>query len=195
MRSHERPETAPSVTHPPSGRGALTSGRRWAGPLRPWPTRRPPRPLPRWPPVPVEVSIKALGVNAPVLPVGIAQAGGNMQIPQDVRVIGWYRFGPSPGQLGSAILVGHVDSRAQGPGAFFRLAHLRVGASIIVRSQDGSSLRFGVVARRSYPKGGLPAWIFDRTGPPTLALVTCGGSFDRRLRRYADNIVIFAVPV
>src|SRR6266511_5441740 len=44
-------------------------------------------------------------------------------------------------------------------------------------------------------KGGLPAWIFDRTGPPTLALVTCGGSFDRRLRRYADNIVIFAVPV
>ncbi len=146
-------------------------------------------------PVPVEISIKALGVNAPVLPVGIARAGGNMQIPQDVRVVGWYRFGPFPGQLGSAILVGHVDSRAQGAGAFFRLAHLSVGASIIVRSHDGSSLRFEVVARRSYPKGGLPAWIFDRTGPPTLALVTCGGSFDRRLRRYADNIVIFAVPV
>jgi sortase (surface protein transpeptidase) len=116
-----------------------------------------------------------------------------MEIPQDVGVVGWYRFGPSPGRPGSAILVGHVDSHAQGPGAFFRLAGLRMGASISVKREDGTRVLFKVVARRSYPKGRLPRRIFDRAGQPMLTLVTCGGSFDRRLRRYADNIVIFAV--
>jgi len=137
--------------------------------------------------------INALGIRARVIPVGITLPGGTMQIPGDVSVVGWYRFGPSPGQPGSAILVGHVDTRLQGPGAFFRLAHLRIGASIIVESDEGTRLLFRVVARRSYPKGQLPRRIFDRAGEAMLTLVTCGGSFDRRLRRYADNVVIFAV--
>jgi hypothetical protein len=142
---------------------------------------------------PVEVSIGALGVRARVIPVGVVQARGTMEVPRDVSVVGWYRFGPSPGGLGSAILVGHVDSRAQGRGAFFRLARLPIGASIFVKSGDGRKLAFKVVARRSYPKDRLPNRIFDRMGPPTLTLVTCGGTFDERTRRYADNIVIFAV--
>lgn len=108
-------------------------------------------------------------------------------------MVGWYRFGSSPGEPGSAILVGHVDSRTQGRGAFFGLANLGIGASISVEREDGTKLAFKVVARRSYPKDRLPRRIFDRTGPPMLTLVTCGGPFDERTRRYAANIVIFAV--
>jgi hypothetical protein len=142
---------------------------------------------------PVEVWIPALGIRALIKPVGVVLPQGTMQIPQDVRMAGWYRFGPSPGEPGSAILVGHVDSRAQGRGAFFRLAHIGIGASISVERDDGTRLAFKVVARRSYPKDHLPRRIFDRTGPPMLTLVTCGGSFDERTRSYSDNIVIFAV--
>jgi hypothetical protein len=142
---------------------------------------------------PVKVSIAGLGVRARIVPVGVVRLQGTMEVPRDIRLVGWYQFGPSPGEPGSAILIGHVDSRAQGRGAFFGLAHLRIGATILVESENGKRSTFSVVARRSYPKDRLPLRVFDRTGPPTLTLVTCGGYFDERTRHYADNIVIFAV--
>ena len=145
-------------------------------------------------PKPVEVSVPAVDLRARVSSVGIAPPGGVVQVPSDVRMVGWYRFGPSPGQPGSALLVGHVDSRVQGKGAFFSLARIRIGAAVWVRMDNGRVLRFRVVARRAYPKGRLPARIFDRDGPSVVTLVTCGGSFDARLRTYADNVVLFAVP-
>jgi hypothetical protein len=133
-------------------------------------------------------------VSAAVIPVGVSPDGHDLQIPSDVDVVGWYRFGPAPGQAGSTLVVGHVDSRDQGPGAFFGLRGLAPGALIAVRRDDGQTLEYRVIARRSYIKGSLPNLVFARRGPPVLALVTCGGTFDETTRHYSDNVVVFAVP-
>jgi hypothetical protein len=87
-----------------------------------------------------------------------------------------------------------VDSRIQGPGVFFRLRELGPGDVVTVLFANGSRSSFEVVARRSYPKSRLPPELFQRSGRPILALVTCGGAFDQATRSYADNVVVFAVP-
>ncbi len=145
-------------------------------------------------PAPMSIRIPSIDVNASIVPVGVDRRGPSVQIPTNIRVLGWYRFGPSPGGSGSAVIVGHVDSSAQGAGAFFHLRDLRPGAAITVRFRDGSLRIFYVVARRAYPKSALPDAIFAPRGPPRLALVTCGGAFDVATRHYADNVVVYAVP-
>lgn len=151
----------------------------------------PPRPGPR----PVALSIDTIGMRARVVPVGVEHGTRTVEVPADVHVVGWFRFGPAPGASGSAVLIGHVDSRTQGAGAFFRLRELGPGDTISVASADGSRSTFRVVARRSYPKDELPEGLFRRSGRPALALVTCGGAFDWATRSYADNVVVFAVPL
>lgn len=149
---------------------------------------------PRRGPRPVGLTIGAIGVRAPIVPVGVEAGSSHVQVPSDVHVVGWYRFGPPPGAGGSAVLLGHVDSWTQGPGVFFRLRDLEPADVIRVTFANGSESPFQVVARRSYPKSGLPSKLFERRGPSILALVTCGGSFDKSTRSYSDNIVVFAVP-
>jgi len=149
---------------------------------------------PRRGPRPVGLTIGAIGVRAPIVPVGVEAGSSHVQVPSDVRVVGWYRFGPPPGAGGSAVLLGHVDSWTQGPGVFFRLRELEPADVIRVTFSNGSESSFRVVARRSYPKSGLPGRLFEREGPSFLALVTCGGSFDQATRNYSDNVVVFAVP-
>jgi hypothetical protein len=149
---------------------------------------------PRREPRPVGLTIGAIGVRAPIVPVGVEPGSRRVQVPSDVHIVGWYRFGPPPGAGGSAVLLGHVDSWTQGPGVFFRLRELGPADVIWVKFANGSESRFRVVARRSYPKGDLPGELFEREGPSILALVTCGGSFDQATRSYSDNVVVFAVP-
>jgi hypothetical protein len=138
--------------------------------------------------------VPSIGVNAPVVPVGIQPGRQMMEVPATVSVVGWYRFGPTPGDPGSALLVGHVDDWTQGPGAFFHLQELGSDDVVTVVLAGGSRLSFRVVARRAYPKSQLGPIVFERTGPPMLVLVTCGGPFDRGTRHYLDNVVVFAVP-
>lgn len=142
---------------------------------------------------PVRLGIPALGVDAPIIPIGV-EAKGSMEVPEDVSTAGWYRFGPLPGSRGSAMLIGHVDSRTQGPGVFFGLSKLRLGERIGVQLTGGSTQVFVVAARRFIAKDELPQDLFAREGPPRLTLVTCGGGFDERTRSYSHNVVVYAVP-
>ena len=145
-------------------------------------------------PRPIVLAIPAIGVRVHIVPVGVADGTGGIEVPPNVETIGWYRFGPSPGAQGSAVLIGHVDSWIQGPGAFFRLRDLQPGDLVSVSFTDDSTSSFRVVARRSYPKSGLPEMLFERRGRPIISLITCGGSFDQMTRTYSDNVVVFAVP-
>lgn len=144
---------------------------------------------------PSRLRVPAIGVDAAVVPVGV-ESDGQMEIPTDVREIGWYRHGPGPTDAaGSVVLAGHVDSRSQGPGAFFALQQLEEGAVIEILATDGTRAEYTVTGRRQYGKDEIPlAALFSREGPPRLVLMTCGGDFDDRRRRYADNVVVFAVP-
>jgi len=146
------------------------------------------------PPVPVGLSFEAIGVElAGVIPVGV-EPNGDMEIPGAAEV-GWYRYGPSPGEEGSAVLAAHVayDGR---DGVFRRLPRVQPGDRFAVFYADGAITEFEVVALTQYAKDELPLEaIFAPSGDPTVTLITCGGRFNRALRSYEDNIVAYAVPV
>lgn len=142
-----------------------------------------------------EIWLPARDVRAAVVPVGVT-ADGAMEIPEDVRTAGWYRFGPAPGDgQGSAVISGHINDRDQGPGVFAALADVSEGEPVIVTMADGRVVRYRVIARERFDKEVVPmSRIFDRAGAPRLTLVTCGGAFDRASGNYRDNIVVTAVP-
>jgi hypothetical protein len=144
---------------------------------------------------PVRIRVADAGVDAPVVVAGVDEQGG-MAVPEDVRTVGWYRFGAGPGATaGSAVLAGHVDDRIQGRGAFYSLADLPAGSPIEVTLADGTVLAYRVSAVERVPKAVLPAdRLFARDGPPQLALITCGGVFDRAEGGYTDNVVVTAAP-
>ena len=144
---------------------------------------------------PAQVRIPALGVDATVVEVGVEDDGG-MEIPEDVATVGWYRWGPTPGGEGSAVIAGHVDSRTQGRGAFFDLRRLDVGDVIEVTYDDGSTTSFVVQGRDTVDKEVIPLDdVFQRDGAPRLTLITCGGEFDYGTRHYESNVVVVATPI
>ncbi len=141
---------------------------------------------------PVGLLLSGIGVSAPVAHVGYDAGVEEMEVPRSAHEVGWYRFGASPGQAGSAVLAAHVDFNGVA-GAFYDLHLLEAGDPVVVVMDDGTRQRWEVVARRQYGKELLPTdAIFNRGGEPTLALITCGGPFDGR--RYEDNVVVFARP-
>lgn len=144
---------------------------------------------------PARIRVPRLGVNAPITPVTV-QPDGLLAVPADVRTIGWWSAGaPAAAPSGTVVLVGHVDSARQGPGAFFGIRTLRPGDQVILSGAEGRTAAYTVAARREYPKSALPAdEVFDQDTTPRLVLVTCGGTFDTETRHYSDNIVVYAVP-
>lgn len=143
---------------------------------------------------PVRLQIPALGVDTPVDEVGV-DPDGQMSIPEDVDRVGWYRFGPAPGDDGSAVVAGHVDDREQGLGVLAPLREAAVGQEITVTAADGTTTRWQVVSRELISKQVLPVErLFTRDGPARLTLVTCGGPFLPELGSYRDNVVVIAEP-
>ena len=140
---------------------------------------------------PVSVSIDRLGLDlTTVLAVGTL-ANGEMEVPPPHQV-GWYRFGPAPGQAGSAVLAGHVASDGV-DGVFRHLDQLEPGDLITVGFDNGISLVFAVNDQTQINKSALPFdRLFARNGPSQLALITCGGPFNYEARSYQDNVVITA---
>lgn len=144
-------------------------------------------------PHPTRVRIDALGIDAPVVALGVA-ASGEMDVPTDAGTVAWYEYGPSPGQRGSAVLAAHVDYNGA-RGVFFDLDALETGATVTVEFADARPRTFTVVDGDSTPKEALPIdRLFRRDGRPTLTLITCGGDFDAATRSYRSNVVVRAVP-
>jgi LPXTG-site transpeptidase (sortase) family protein len=145
---------------------------------------------------PVRVEIPSLAIDLPVEPVGV-QDDGWMAIPENPSVVGWYRFGPAPGdEAGAAVLAAHVDSLRYGLGPFAALKTLERGAEVLVTDEGGGTVRYRVEDIERTGKAALTdAGVFDRGGEPRLNLITCGGTFDRQSRTYSDNVIVTAIPV
>lgn len=147
-------------------------------------------PQPLDPGDPVRVTIPAIGVDAPLVPVGL-RTDGAMETP-DFGNAAWYRPGPRPGEPGPAVLVAHVDAREQGPDVFFRLRDLRPGDRVTVHYTD-SMRTFTVTDTEQAAKSTLPTTrIWSTTTDPVLRLITCGGAFDRAAGSYLDNVIVYA---
>lgn len=143
---------------------------------------------------PAEVRIPRIGVNAKIMNIGV-DAEGVLEVPplEEAHLAGWYRLGPSPGEVGNAVVVGHVDSYTNGPAVFFELGALLPGDIIEISRKDGSVARFVVDGVTSYPKSAFPSDLVYGPSPQAgLRLVTCGGEFDKKNREYRDNVVVFA---
>jgi Sortase domain len=144
--------------------------------------------------LPVSVDIPAIGVTSRLLHLGV-NSDGSIQVPSLVTSAAeaaWYKYSATPGQIGAAVIEGHVDSY-QGPAVFFRLGALRPGDTIDVRLADGVTAIFKVTGVREYPKSHFPAKaIYQATGYAALRLITCGGAFDYTTGHYLSSTVVFA---
>jgi sortase (surface protein transpeptidase) len=141
---------------------------------------------------PARVVIPAIDVDADLVEVGL-ETDGSMQVP-DFGLAGWYTEGPRPGHAGPAVIAAHVDSRA-GPDVFYRLGDLDPGDEVHVVYDSGDTVTFLVASSEQTPKDELPVEaIWPTTSERLLALITCGGQFDRDVRHYRDNLIVYATP-
>ena len=187
-----------SRSAPPAGRSAVAAATSTTGarptrtgevrnfPVRSW------RRLPLS--APVRLEIPAIGVGSSLVRLGL-NADGTMQVPGDFQVAGWFTGAPQPGQLGPAVIAGHVDSRT-GPAVFYHLRDLHPGDEVRVVRADHRVVRFRVDSLASYPKQALPDdAVYGATTAPALRLITCAGTFDRSRHSYRDNLVVSATRV
>ncbi len=140
--------------------------------------------------VPVSLRVPSLALSVPLSTLGL-NADGTIQVPTNDVEPGWFRLGPTPGQIGSAVILGHVDSR-QGPGVFFQLRTLQAGDQVQVSLTDGAVVNFAVTSVATYTKTQFPAQqVYTSHGISALQLVTCGGAFDAQTGHYLSNIVVY----
>lgn len=143
---------------------------------------------------PVAVTIPAIRVRSPLLRLGLNR-DGTLQVPSlttSANEAAWYKNSVTPGQAGTSVIEGHVDSY-HGPAVFYRLGALRPGNLIDVTRADGITAVFRVTGVREYDKDKFPsATIFGPADYAALRLITCGGDFDPATGHYLGSVVVFA---
>jgi Sortase domain len=140
-----------------------------------------------WPEI---VVIKKLGVDARVEQAGLDHHG-DMQVPVNACDVAWFKPGPAPGAPGDAVIDGHLDWTS-GPSVFWNLDHLKRGDEIDVVRANGTTLRFFVSRLRDVPHTTLQSGLFSSTGPSTLSLYTCAGTWDPRAQTYTERLIVDA---
>ncbi|MFF3326907.1 class F sortase [Streptomyces sp. NPDC002889] len=148
-------------------------------------------PLPRS--APKRIVIKEIDVDAPFTPLSIGPSGQLEAPPQDDKnLVGWFKGGVTPGERGTAILAGHVDTKT-GPAVFLLLSTLRPGSKVDISREDGSVATFKVDSVETFSKAQFPSErVYSDTPSPQLRLITCGGDYDKKAKDYTDNVVAFA---
>ncbi|MYQ62138.1 MULTISPECIES: sortase domain-containing protein, partial [unclassified Streptomyces] len=144
-------------------------------------------PLPRA--RPTRVTIPALGLKATLQPVGLT-ARSQLPLPADPTRASWLSSSAAPGENGTAVLAGHVDTD-KGPAAFYQLSAATTGMRIDVSRADGATARFVVTAVAVYPRSHFPHSVYEDTFGPSLHLITCTG-WDNTAKVYRDNVVVYA---
>ncbi len=186
LQAHRHPLAGPVMARASSPAGA---GRSRAATE---PTAAPVPPIARS--VPVSLQVPAIGLSTSLSALGL-NATGTVQVPTDYDQPGWYQLGPTPGQLGSSVILGHVDT-FRGPAVFFRLRTLEAGDQVEVTLADGVVVRFAVSTVAQYTKVQFPDQeVYGSQGDSGLQLVTCGGTFDSQTGHYLSNIVVYTTLV
>lgn len=141
---------------------------------------------------PTHLSIPAIDLEADFeAPLGL-RADQTVEVPALYTTVGWYKHGATPGEVGTAVILGHVDSY-QGPAVFFNLKQLKVGDVIKVNREDGTTATFIVDEIGRYSRANFPTErVYGQTNTPTLRLITCTGTFNYGKQEYSHNLVIYA---
>jgi sortase (surface protein transpeptidase) len=142
---------------------------------------------------PVSIDIPKIGARSSLVPLGV-NADNTIQVPPVTTPLqaGWYTYAPTPGEVGPAVVLGHVDGNHQ-KGIFYRLKELAAGDRVSIARADGTTALFEVTKVHQVPKQEFEKeGVYDDTAGPELRLITCGGVFDRSAHNYVDNIVVYA---
>jgi hypothetical protein len=145
------------------------------------------------PSAPKRLVIPQIGVDAPFTSLSLG-ASGHLNPPpaNDTNLVGWYRGGASPGERGTSIVVGHVDTKT-GPAVFVLLRTLKPGSRVDISRADGTVARFKVDSVETFSKAAFPDnRVYADASSPQLRLITCGGTYNRSVRDYEANVVVFA---
>ncbi|WP_455355709.1 class F sortase [Streptomyces sp. SYSU K217416] len=143
--------------------------------------------------VPKRISIMEIGVNAPFMPLKIGPSGQlDAPPPDDKNLVGWFQGGATPGERGTSIVAGHVDTKT-GPAVFLLLSMLKPGSKVDITREDGTVATFTVDSVEKFSKAKFPnERVYADTPSAELRLITCGGEYDRKAKDYVDNVVVFA---
>jgi LPXTG-site transpeptidase (sortase) family protein len=142
---------------------------------------------------PVAIDIPKIGAKSSLIELGL-KPDRSLEVPsvEHPEQAGWYRDGAAPGEVGPAVIAGHVDGHGE-EGVFYRLDDLKPGDVINVQREDGRTARFAVQRTVQVPKTNFPKEaVYGATPDPQLRLITCGGSFDSNTHHYRDNVIVFA---
>ncbi|MFI6301679.1 class F sortase [Amycolatopsis thailandensis] len=142
---------------------------------------------------PVSIDVPKIEAKSSLVPLGL-NADNTVEVPPVTRPMqaGWYENGPTPGEVGPSVILGHVDGNKQ-KGIFFRLKELAPGDKVSVGRKDGTTAEFAVTKVERVAKDKFPTdAVYGDTTAPELRLITCGGVFDKASRNYLDNIIVFA---
>ncbi|MES2437010.1 MAG: class F sortase [Patescibacteria group bacterium] len=142
---------------------------------------------------PYRLIIPSIELNAGVQHVGINQKG-NMANPAGFKDVGWYKYGPIPGQKGSAVIAGHFDNGLGLPAVFYELNELQVGDDIYVQDEDGKKLLFKIIQTKQYDYMDTAASqeVFKSSDKVMLNLITCDGTWIKDQKTYTKRFVVFA---
>jgi Sortase domain len=139
---------------------------------------------------PVRLQITSIGVDTTLMDLGLG-SDGTMNVPPSAFPAGWYTGGPTPGEMGPAVIAGHVDMK--GPGVFYKLHSMKAGDQVMVTRADGSKPIFRVAHVEQYLKDNFPTkLVYGNLDHAGLRLITCGGTFNSRSGHYEDDLVVFA---
>ncbi|MBI4067655.1 class F sortase [Candidatus Gottesmanbacteria bacterium] len=142
--------------------------------------------------LPERLVIESLGVEATVEGVGL-NAEGSMDIPKDVYNVAWYNLGYKPGEIGNAVIAGHLDTQTGDPSVFYNLLSMREGERIKVIDNLGNTYTFKVVNIASYPHDEFPlVEVFGDYAKKRLNLITCGGDWNRNAQNYSHRTVVYS---
>nr|WP_134732560.1 class F sortase [Amycolatopsis nivea] len=142
---------------------------------------------------PVSLDIPSIDAHSSLVPLGL-NPDNSVQVPPVSKPLqaGWYENGPTPGEVGPAVVLGHVDGNKQ-KGIFYRLKEMKPGDDVDISRRDGTTAHFEVTKVDQVPKDVFPTdAVYGDTSDPELRLITCGGAFDRAEHSYVDNIIVYA---
>ncbi|MEV6903073.1 class F sortase [Amycolatopsis sp. NPDC051372] len=142
--------------------------------------------------VPVSLDVPSIDAHSSLVSLGL-NADKTVQVPPVTEPLqaGWYSNSPTPGQIGPAVVLGHIDGNHQ-KGIFWRLHEVKKGDQVVIGRQDGSKATFTVtkvdqIAKKEFPTEA----VYGNTTDPQIRLITCGGAFDAAAHSYLDNIIVY----
>jgi LPXTG-site transpeptidase (sortase) family protein len=141
---------------------------------------------------PVHLRIPSINVDVDFsAPLGLKE-NREVEVPKEYDRVGWYKYGPTPGELGPAVVFGHVDS-VDGAAIFYLLGQVKQGDSVFVTREDGSTAEFLITSLERVEQDSFPTQkVYGNIDHAGLRLVTCTGTYNKGELRYTHNLIVYA---